>query len=142
MIRLKHLLVIGVISLLGLAGCNTTQQSTTQTSPTASPAFSVGAAGVTAPKEGFNSLLGVVSSTRAAVEAGNFAKAKAEFAKFEDNWKQVEDGVKAKSPASYKAIEDSLDQVRGDLKGSGPNKQKVLAALQALDKNITGVAKS
>lgn len=139
MIRFNHMLIIGVISLLTLVGCNSTQLSTKQTSPAGSPASNVGAPGVTAPKEGFDSLLSVVSNTKAAVETGNFTTAKAEFAKFEDNWKQVEDGVKDKSPDSYKGIEDSLDRIIGELRGTRPNKQKVLADLQSLDKNINNI---
>ena len=139
MIRFNHMLIIAVISLLALGGCNSTQSSTKQTSPAESPASNGEAPGLTAPKEGFDGLLGVVSNTKAAVETGNFTTAKAEFAKFEDNWKQVEDGVKDKSPDSYKAIEDSLDRVTGELRGTQPNKQKVLTDLQSLDKDINNI---
>lgn len=75
-----------------------------------------------------------------AVEAGNYAQARAEFTKCEDNWKQVEDSIKAKSGYSYKAIEDSLYQVTGQLRGAQPKKRQVLADLQSLEKNINGVA--
>lgn len=144
--RLHQVLIIAAISVLALAGCNSAEQSTTQTSPAASSASPVEAAQQTASsaaaaKGGFDGLLSVVSTTNAAVEAGNFANAKQEFEKFEDVWKNVEDGVKAKSPDGYKAIEGSMDEVMGALKGSGQNKEKALAALQSLEKNITGVAK-
>lgn len=142
MIRFNHVLIVATISLLTLAGCNSTEQTNTQTSPTVSPASSVDAVGVKTSKGGFDGLLGVVSNTKAAVESGDFAKAKTEFDKFEDFWKTVEDGVKAKSPDSYKAIEDSMDNINGELKASKPSKEKVLARLQSLEKNITGVAKS
>lgn len=140
MVRLNYVLIIGAIALLTLVGCSSPNQSTTQT-PAGSPAPNTGAAGVTTPQLGYQSLLGVVANTRAAVEAGNYAQAKAEFNKFEGNWKQVEDGVKAKSADSYKVIEDSLDRVTGQLRGAQPNKQQVLTDLQSLEKNINGVAK-
>lgn len=136
--RPSFVLIIGAISLLSLVGCNSDKVADTQTSPEASQGSSVGATG---SQSGFNSLLGVVSNTKAAVEAGNFAKAKDEFNKFEGNWNKVEDGVKAKSPTSYKAIEDNADQVNGELKASTPNKAKVLTALQSLQKNINSVTK-
>lgn len=131
-----QVLIVAAISVLVLAGCTDAQQSTTQTSPAASPA-----AVEQASKAGVDSLLGVVSDTKAAVEAGDFAKAKTDFDKFEDNWKQVEDGIKAKSADSYKAIEDSLDRVTGQLKGSQPDKGIVLTELQSLENNINNVAK-
>lgn len=140
MIRFNYVLIVGAIALLTLVGCSSPNQTTTQT-PAGSPASNTGAARVTSSQAGYQSLLGVVSNTRAAVEAGNYTQAKAEFTKFEDNWKQVEDGIKAKSGDSYKAIEDSLDRVTGQLRGAQPNKQQVLTDLQSLEKNINGVAK-
>lgn len=131
-----QVLIVAAISVLVLAGCTNAQQSTTQTSPVASPA-----ATGQASKAGVDSLLSVVSNTKTAVEAGDFAKAKTNFDKFEDNWEQVEDGIKAKSADSYKAIEDSLDRVTGQLKGSQPNKEIVLKELQSLENNINSVAK-
>lgn len=134
--RFSHVLVIGSISILALVGCSNANQGTTQTSPTANNSSSSG----TATQEGYKSLLGVVSNTKAAVEAGDFTKAKAEFNNFEKNWKQVEDGVKVKSPDSYKNIEDSLNQVNREFRGSQLNKQNVLAALQSLGATISSVA--
>ena len=117
MIRPNYVLIVGAIALLILVGCSSPTQTTTQTS-TGSPASNTDAAGVTSPQAGYQGLLGFVSNTRAAVKAGNYAQAKAEFSKFEDNWKQVEDGIKVKSGDSYKTIEDSLDRVTGQLKRS------------------------
>jgi hypothetical protein len=139
MLNAKNILLVTVISLVALAGCNSSEQSATQTSPSSSPASQT--TGTSSAKTGFSGLLSVVSKTKTAVKAGNFAKAKTEFGKFEDSWKPVEDGVKAKSPAAYKAIEESMDKINGELKASKPSKEKVSAALQSLDKSIAGVAK-
>jgi soluble cytochrome b562 len=151
MIPFNQLWVVGVISLFVLAGCNSTEQSATQTSPDASSATSET---VTPPKAsgtantkqenaqgGFKDLHNVVSKTKTAVEAGDFAKAKAEFSKFEDSWSKVEDGVKAKSRDRYNAIEENMDAVTKPLKESKPSKQKILGALQSLDQAITSVTK-
>jgi hypothetical protein len=89
--------------------------------------------------EASNPLLPIVSSTKTAVEAGNFAKAKTEFENFDKSWKDIEDGVKAKSPDSYKAIEDSIDKVTAELKQSKPAKDKVVTELQALEKSVKSV---
>jgi hypothetical protein len=138
--RLNPLAIVALISLMTLVGCNNGEKpSTTEASPAAN-STSKTAANPTATT-GFQGLKGVVSNTQAAVEAGNFTKAKGEFDKFEDSWSKVEDGVKAKSPTTYKGIEDNADEIKAGLKASKPNKQKVLTALASLNKNITSVAK-
>jgi hypothetical protein len=89
--------------------------------------------------EASNPLLPIVSSTKTAVEAGNFAKAKTEFENFDKSWKDVEDEIKAKSPDVYKAIEDSMDKVSAELKQSKPAKDKVVTELQTLEKSVKSV---
>lgn len=135
-IRFSHMLTVGAISILALTGCNNT--ATTQSSPGESNASPVATSTSTTTYPG---LITVISSTKASVEAGDYAKAKTDFAKFEDNWKPVEDGIKAKSSDSYSAIEDSLDKINGELNGSQPNKDKVLADLQLMETNINNVSK-
>lgn len=139
MFSFKRIFIITTVSFLALVGCNNAEKSSTEPSSTAKPAAqtTTSAAG----KTDFKGLQGVVSNTKAAVEAGNITKAKSEFGKFEGYWSKVEDGVKAKSPTAYKTIEDNADEIQSSLKASAPNKQKVLTALQSLDKNITSVAK-
>jgi hypothetical protein len=88
----------------------------------------------------FGGLLTVVTNTKTAVEAGDFAKAKTEFGQFEDSWKMVEDGVKAKSADTYDTIESSVDEVNNNLKESQPDQTKLLASLQTLTDSITSVA--
>lgn len=132
-IRPTHLIIVGALGLLALTGCNNTE-TTTQSSSGENSASPVAALSPTS--SGYSGLLGVVSSTKAAVEAGDFTKAKTDFAKFEDNWKPVEDGIKAKSSDSYTAIETSLDTVNAEFKGAVPNKEKVLAALNSMETDI------
>lgn len=137
--RLYIVLIVGILSASTLAGCSKTEQSATEKQPTATSTESSASNTPENPGKGVSGLLSVVSNTKTAVEAGDFAKAKQEFDKFEDVWKTIEDGIKTKSPASYKAIEDSLDKVTGELKGTAPNKEKVMTELKSLDKSIQGV---
>ncbi len=135
-IRFTHLLIIGAIGILALTGCNNTETTTSSPAQTsASPVATL------ASSAGYPGLIGVVSSTKTAVEAGDFTRAKTEFAKFEDNWKPVEDGIKAKSSNSYEAIETSLDTVNAEFKGAAPNKEKVLAALNSMETDINKASK-
>ncbi len=140
--RVVALSAIGVIGLASLVGCSgqkaTSEQpapapSTAETSPMASPA--------SAAATGFDGLNTVITNTKTAVEAGDFAKAKTEFDQFETYWSQVEDGVKAKSGDTYDAIEKNMDEIGGELKASAPNKDKVLASLQSIQTNVTSAAK-
>ncbi len=139
--RFQPMLIIAGISLLTLVGCSSGEKASTETSPGATPNASLAAAPGKSTK-GNNGLLAVVAKTKTAVTSGNFVQAKKEFDKFEDFWKEVEDGIKAKSPDKYKAIEKSSDEISGELKASKPQKQKLLTALQSLQKNITAVSKS
>ncbi|MBN3890618.1 MAG: DUF4363 domain-containing protein [Nostoc sp.] len=134
--------VVG-ISLLALVGCNSPEQATTQTTPAVTPnASSATSAPPTTSTTGNSSLLTIVSKTKAAVTSGNFVQAKKEFDKFEDSWKEVEDGIKVKSRNNYETIETNMDQVTEELKASKPQKDKLLTALQSLEKTITAVSKT
>ncbi len=137
--RLPIILIVGILSTFTLAGCSQTQPPTTEQQPTTTATESSASNTPETPGKGVSGLLSVVSNTKTAAEAGDFAKAKQEFEKFEDVWKTIEDGIKTKSPDSYKAIEDSLDKVTAQLKGTAPNKEKVLTELKSLDKSIQGV---
>jgi len=88
---------------------------------------------------GFADLTSVVNNTKAAVEAGDFAKAKTEFGKFQGDWSKVADGVKAKSPDAYKAIEAGAGEVSSAIKAG--DKAKALSALQAIGKNVLVASK-
>ncbi|MBN3960779.1 DUF4363 domain-containing protein [Nostoc sp. NMS8] len=149
--RFNPLLIVALISMMALVGCNNGEQSSTTQTPPAGTSASQTAASPTptstptattpAATSEFQGLQGVVTNTKAAVNGGNFSKAKGEFEKFEDFWSKVEDGVKVKSPTTYKEIEDKADEIKAGLKASTPNKQQVLTALEVLNKDITSVAK-
>ncbi|MEH2048368.1 DUF4363 domain-containing protein [Nostoc sp.] len=149
--RFNPVLIVSLISLMALVGCSKGDEPTAQTppagssvsetSPSSTPTTKADTAVSPTANTDFKGLEGVVTNTKAAVEAGNFAKAKGEFDKFEDFWSKVEDGVKVKSPNAYKEIEDKSDELKAGLKASAPNKQKLLTALASLNKNVTSVAK-
>ncbi|PAX59597.1 DUF4363 domain-containing protein [Brunnivagina elsteri] len=139
--RFYQVLIAANISLMVLAGCNSSEQSSTQTSPTASPASTVSKdTDSQANSTGVSSLLGVVAKTKTAVNKGDFVTAKKEFDGFETAWGKVEDGIKAQSKSKYDAIERSLDAVTSSLKDSKPNQGKVTTALQSLEKDINTVS--
>lgn len=143
--RIKQLLALGVagmISTAALAGCTTseTTSKTTAEAPTGSgvPAQTAQTAQTAGQTTGSTSgLQQVVASTRTAVEAGDFNKAKTEFDQFETAWKPIEDGIKAKSPQGYDAIEANMDKVGNALNSS--DKTQALASLQSLEQAIATV---
>ena len=141
MARFNQILVISALTLLALTGCDS-QASTPKTSPAEIPtATAVSTSDKAASPAKYAELLGVVTNTKAAVQTGNFAKAKTEFDKFENAWKKVEDGIKAKSRKSYDAVEETTEKVMAELKKSKPNKDQVLAQLQSLEKTINSFPK-
>ena len=145
MARFNQILVLSAISLLTLAGCGATPEaSTPQTSPSPSavPAATAQNTKKAASQGKYGELFSVVSNTKAAVQTGNFAKAKTEFGKFENAWKKVEDGIKAKDAKSYDAVEATTEKVMTELKKSSPSKEIVVAQLQSLKKTIKGFPKS
>lgn len=148
MARFNQILVISAVTLLTLAGCDSAKEAATPPSPTpAIPATAATTAPSTSEKVAtseskYAELLGVVSNTKAAVQTGNFAEAKAEFDKFENAWKKVEDGIKPKSPKSYEAVEDTTEKVMAELNNSQPSKDKVLAELQSLETTINSIPQS
>jgi hypothetical protein len=142
MARLNQILVVGAVTLLALTGCDGAQEaSTPKTSPSQIPA-AVSTSDKAASPASYQELSGVVSNTKAAVQTGNFAKAKTEFDKFETAWKKVEDGIKKKSPKSYDAVEDTAEKVMAELKTTNPSKDKVLPQLQSLEQTISSIPKS
>jgi len=143
MARFNQILLLSAISLLALAGCDSAKEaSTPQTSSAPVPAATAVKTEKAASQGNYAELSGVVSSTKAAVQAGNFPKAKTEFDKFENAWKKVEDGIKGKAPKSYDAVEDTTEKVMTSLKKSQPSKDQVLTQLQSLEKTISSIPKS
>ncbi len=141
MARLNQILVLSAISLITLAGCDSAKEaSTPKTSSSAVPAATV--TDKAATPLNYPELSGIVFNTKTAVEAGNFAKAKTEFGKFENSWKKFEDPIKAKAPKGYNALEEAAEKVTTEFKKSQPSKDKVLAELDSLDKIIKTFPKS
>ncbi|MBI4780577.1 MAG: DUF4363 domain-containing protein [Oscillatoriophycideae cyanobacterium NC_groundwater_1537_Pr4_S-0.65um_50_18] len=154
MIRFNQAIAIGAtLGILTLAGCSTPQQSattepaspsamTSEASPDAvageSNASPDAMSNMTATQE-YADLTTVVASTTAAVDAGDFTKAQAEIAKFEEPWSKVEKSVKAKSGDTYNAIEDNVEKVQTALNDS--NKEQALVALKALGESVSLAAK-
>jgi hypothetical protein len=148
-VKIHQLLLVSALSLSVLAGCSTPEPSAKQSAETPATTTQSEDTKQTTPEKaadtkgegGFAALENVVSQTQTATKAGDFAKAKAEFGKFEASWAKVEDGVKAKSKDSYKNIEESVDKVNKALKASKPDAAKVSAELASLQKNLASVAK-
>jgi soluble cytochrome b562 len=126
------LALIAALSIVTSAGCSS--QTTASSAPAASPVEQPAASPVVSPAAGgdLSALTAVVTKTRAAVEAGDEAKAKTEFEQFEAAWKPIEDGIKEKNPKAYEAIEEAMDGVSGQLSGN-LDKAKALAALSSLE---------
>lgn len=91
---------------------------------------------------GAEELTAVVTNTRTAVEAGDFAKAQEEFAKFGDSWSKFGEGVKATSSEGYTAIETNVGNVNTALGEAQPDQTKVMDALTALSASIDTFVKS
>jgi glycerophosphoryl diester phosphodiesterase len=143
MARFNQILVLSAISLIALAGCDSAKEpSTPQTSCAPLPAGTDVKTEKAASQVNYAELSGMVSSTKAAVQTGNFATTKSEFDQFEDAWEKVEDGIKAKSPQEYEAVEEMTEKVMAELNKSQPSTDQVLAQLQSLEKTIKSIPKS
>ncbi len=140
MIRFQ-LLTMAAIGMLALTACNTANNSANV--ETAGKAATDLASTVknkaSGAVAGFTGLTGAISATKAAVETGDFAKAKTEMAKFEGYWSKVEDDVKAKSPAIYDAIETSMKNVKKAVNSS--DKTKALDALKSFGGAVASAIK-
>jgi high-affinity Fe2+/Pb2+ permease len=143
MIRLNQMLAVGAIGILSLTGCTATEEANKSAadSVVANTQGTVDAAKdkVTSAVSGFTGLNDVVTNTKAAVEAEDFAKAGTELGKFEGFWATIEDGVKAKSSATYDAVETNVSSAEDAIKAS--DKDKALSALAALGTAVTEATK-
>ncbi|MBE9123116.1 DUF4363 domain-containing protein [Tychonema sp. LEGE 07199] len=145
MARFNQILVLSAVTLVALAGCGEKQEASTP--PTSPPPVTSTTTTVTTSEKpastaNYPELMSVVTNTKAAVDAGDFVKAKTEFDKFETSWKKVEDGIKAKEPKSYDTVEQTTEKVTDELKKGKPSKDLVLAQLQSLEKTIASIPKS
>jgi hypothetical protein len=142
------LLTIGSISLLTLTGCGGTGSGVADSG--AKPAKD--ATGVVlkdsidsvrdkvnGAASGFTSLNQVVSNTKTAVDADDFAKATAELSKFNGFWAKVEDGVRTKAPEAYGAIESNVKAAETAIKSA--DKAQATSALEALSAAVATATK-
>ncbi|MFS8118022.1 MAG: hypothetical protein ACMG55_05955 [Microcoleus sp.] len=147
MARFNPILVLSAVTLVALAGCGDKEASTPSTPPSAVPPATTTTTTTTTGSEkpvstaSYPELMSVVTNTKAAVDAGDFVKAKTEFDTFETSWKKVEDGIKAKEPKNYEAVEQTTEKVTDELKKAQPSKDIVLAQLQSLEKTIASIPK-
>ncbi len=137
----SHFLTVMLAGAI-LAACNSpTPPPATQTLTTApSPVVSAPVPANRDTKAQFTGMQTVINDAKAAINAGDVAKAQAAFAGFESYWEQAEDGVKAKSAETYKAIEDDMDTITIGLKVANPDNVKVVTALQSLSKKLADYA--
>ncbi|HEY9696251.1 MAG TPA: hypothetical protein V6D10_03245 [Trichocoleus sp.] len=147
MVRFDHrILAVGALTALVLFGCGQPETSTPSVSNAPASESTTTSTTTTTTTEstdmkGFDGLTNVVTQAKTDVAAGNYAKAKDEFNRFEDYWSQVEDGVKAKSSDTYDAIEETMDKVNDGLKQSQPNQAQLLSTLTELQSKVTSAAK-
>jgi high-affinity Fe2+/Pb2+ permease len=137
-----NLLTIALVGTLAVTGCDTATKSTTNVETTVKSTTELASTvkdKATGAVSGFTGLTSAIAATKAAVETGDFAKAKTEVAKFEGYWSKVEDSVKAKSPAAYDAIETSMNNVEKAVNSS--NKTKALEALSSFGSTVSTAAK-
>ena len=132
--RFKPVLWLCAVGVFALAGCSKPEASASSSSPAPSTVSASPATEMASPTSGYPQLLGVVTNTKAAVEAKDFAKAQQEFDKFEGVWSQVEDGIKAKSSQTYDGIEQDMDNIKSALKASEADQS--LTALQSLNDHV------
>jgi hypothetical protein len=123
----QALLSVGAVALLALTACGKKEEVAEV------PVEKVPAAAMSAKPAmgGIGGLKTVVTDTKAAIAAGDFAKASASIGKFEAAWKPVEDGIKAKSPKVYAAIEGAVPKVVAAVKSK--DKTAAMAALTGLE---------
>lgn len=67
-----------------------------------------------------------------AIAAGDVAKARTEYAHFDDGWFEIEDGVREASKQSYRDIENAMGDAKFALKQEPVDPVKATSALEAL----------
>ena len=142
MVRFSSMLAIAAVSILALTGCNTEKVTTDAADSVVQNTTGIISAAkdkATGAVSGFTALKGAIASTITAVEAGDFATAQTEIAKFEGFWATAEDGVKAKSSATYDAIETNVSGAEEAIKSS--DKPKAMDSLKALDDAVATASK-
>jgi high-affinity iron transporter len=80
-----------------------------------------------------SSLLGELTQTRAAVEAGDFSGATERFKQFRETWLDVEGEVKTRSASDYRATEDDMARVETAL---GDRSSAAIAILDGMSRRL------
>jgi hypothetical protein len=124
----QALLSASAIALLALTACGKKEEAEV---PVEKPPTAAMPQKAAAAMGGIGGLKTVVTDTKTAIAAGDFAKASASIGKFEAAWKPVEDGIKAKSPKVYAAIEGAVPKVVAAVKSK--DKAAAMAALTGLE---------
>jgi hypothetical protein len=126
----QALLTVGAVALLALTACGK-KDEVAEVPVEKVPAAAMSAKPAAPAMGGIGGLKSVVTDTKTAIAAGDFAKASASIGKFEAAWKPVEDGIKAKSPKVYAAIEGAVPKVVAAVKSK--DKTAAMAALTGLE---------
>jgi hypothetical protein len=89
-----------------------------------------------------DSIPGLKDSAAAALTAaktGDFKTAQEEVTKLKGSWEKVGAIVKTHSAGNYDKINSTLKTVQTELKAPSPDKAKIVADLQSLSTNVTGL---
>ncbi|NJM48575.1 MAG: DUF4363 domain-containing protein [Alkalinema sp. RU_4_3] len=118
------------MALLALTACGN-KEEVAEVPAEKVPAAAMSAKPAAPAMGGVAGLKSVVTETKTAIAAGDFAKASASIGKFEAAWKPVEDGIKAKSPKVYAMIEGAVPKVVAAVKSK--DKAAAMTALTGLE---------
>jgi ribosomal protein S20 len=133
------LLLISGLTLLTLASCSGESKEAETKTPAPVAAEKMAKPAAKNATAGFAMMQAIVQKTKGAIDKGDFATAKTEFAKFEASWKTVEEGVKTKAPKAHTAVKGAVDAVNNSIKAK--DKAKTIAALKTLATSISAAAK-
>lgn len=76
----------------------------------------------------------IVQRALTAARVGDFTTAKQEYTRYENTWFNIEDGIRAKSHEAYRAIEKDMTDVSRALAANPVNREQMVNALVALDR--------
>lgn len=81
-------------------------------------------------------LIGQLDSLSNALAANDAARARADFATYDQTWDRYEDGVRDKSPDAYRAIESAAGAVKAAVQANPIDQAKARTAVQTLRTTI------
>lgn len=125
----QALLTASAMSMLALTACGPKEEVAEV--PVGRPSAAAVPQKAGAAMGGIGGLKSVVTDTKAAIAAGDFAKASASIGKFDAAWKTVGEGIKVKSPKVHAAIEGALPKLTAAIKSK--DKTSATAALTGLE---------